>query len=96
MATTVQFSPLSAELEDVGFIHARGVLDRAMMDSLLFRAQATLFRQTTESRGAVKSNGSLINLADNPEYADVIASPELIQLLRNCGATDPRVHWHIW
>jgi hypothetical protein len=38
----------------------------------------------------VKSNGSLIHLADNPEYADVIASPALLRLLRECGATDPR------
>ena len=38
----------------------------------------------------MKSNGSLIHLADNPEYADVIASPALLELLRLCGATDPR------
>ena len=90
MATTLTETRRAAELEDVGFIHARGVLDHAMMQSLLFRAQATLFRQTTESRDAVKSNGSLIHLADNPEYADVIAAPELQKLLEECGATDPR------
>ncbi len=90
MATQIRSNPLAAELEDVGFVHARGVLQPALMDSLLFRAQATLFRQTTESREAVKSNGSLIHLADNPEYADLIAAPELLELLYDCGATDPR------
>ena len=90
MATALTDRHLAAELEDVGFIHARGVLDPSLMDSLLLRAQATLFRATAESREAVKSNGSLIHLADNPEYADVIAAPALLQLLRDCGATDPR------
>jgi hypothetical protein len=60
------------------------------MDSLLLKAHATLFRESAEAREAVKSNGSLIHLADNPEYADVIAAPALIDLLRECGATDPR------
>ena len=51
------------------------------MDSLQLKAHATLFRETAESREAVKSNGSLIHLADNPEYADVIAAPQLLDLL---------------
>jgi len=90
MATKVERSRLADELEDKGFIQARGVFGAAFMDSLLLKAHATLFRETTESRDAVKSNGSLIHLADNPEYADVIAAPELLALLRECGATDPR------
>lgn len=83
-------SGLAGELEDKGFIHARGALDRGLIDSLLLRAHATLFRQSAQSREAVKSNGSLIHLADNPEYADIIAAPALQNLLGECGATDPR------
>lgn len=90
MAVKVERSRLAGELEDQGFIQARGVFDAAFMDSLLLKAHATLFRESAESREAVKSNGSLIHLADNPEYADVIAAPGLIDLLRECGATDPR------
>ena len=90
MATIVERSRLSGELEEKGFVQARGAFDPAFMDSLLLKAHATLFRETAESREAVKSNGSLIHLADNPEYADVIASPVLLDLLRQCGATDPR------
>jgi len=90
MATIVERSRLAEELDDKGFIQARGLLDRAFMDSLLLKAHATLFRETAESREAVKSNGSLIHLADNPEYADIIAHPALLSLLRECGATDPR------
>ena len=90
MATIVERSRLADELEDKGFMQARGVFSPEFMDSLLLKAHATLFRETAESRDAVKSNGSLIHLADNPEYADVIAAPELLDLLRECGATDPR------
>jgi len=90
MATIVERSRLSGELEGKGFVQARGAFDPEFMDSLLLKAHATLFRETAESREAVKSNGSLIHLADNPEYADVIASPILLDLLRQCGATDPR------
>ena len=90
MATIVERSRLADELEDKGFIQARGVFSPEFMDSLLLKAHATLFRETAESRDAVKSNGSLIHLADNPEYADVIAAPDLLDLLRECGATDPR------
>ena len=90
MATIVDRSRLADELEEKGFIQTRGVFSPEFMDSLLLKAHATLFRETAESRDAVKSNGSLIHLADNPEYADVIAAPELLALLRECGATDPR------
>lgn len=90
MTIAAEPTSLAAELEDVGFIRRRGLFDAVFMDSLLLRAHATLFRQTAESRDVVKSNGSLIHLADNPEYADVIAAPALLQALRDVGATDPR------
>lgn len=90
MATKLHPAPLASELEDRGFIRIPGVFDRAFMDSLLLRAHATLFRESADARSAVKSNGSLIHLADNPEYADIIAAPGLLELLRLCGASDPR------
>ena len=90
MATIVDRSRLSGELEDKGFIRARGLFDAAVMDSLLLKAHATLFRESAQAREAVRSNGSLIHLADNPEYADVIAAPALTNLFRESGATDLR------
>ena len=90
MATLVRTAPLADQLEQRGFIHLPGVFDGRFMDSLLLRAHATLFRESADAREAVKSNGSLIHLADNPEYADVIASPALLERFRLCGATDPR------
>jgi len=81
---------LAGELEQNGFVKVAGALDEALIDSLLLRAHATLFRESAASREAVKSNGSLIHLADNPEFADIIASPKLLELLWECGATDPR------
>src|SRR4051812_6125016 len=90
MTTKLRTAPLAPELEDRGFVRIPGVFDAKFMDSLLLRAHATLFRESAEARDAVKSNGSLIHLADNPEYADVIGSPALLELLRASGATDPR------
>lgn len=90
MIAVTRTGPLSAQLERDGFVRARGVLDSWLVDSLLLRAHAALFRESAEARDAVKSNGSLIHLADNPEFADIIAAPELLALLRDCGATDPR------
>ena len=90
MATIVDRSRLTGELEDKGFIQARSLFDAAFMDSLLLKAHATLFRESAQAREAVLSNGSLIHLADNPEYADVIAAPALSNLFRECGATDLR------
>src|SRR4051812_37575860 len=90
MATAVSQSFLVDELEAKGFIRAAGALDGALIDSLLMRAHATLFRESAEDRDAVRSNGSLIHLAENPEYADIIGSPALTELLRECGASDPR------
>jgi hypothetical protein len=90
MTTDVAQSFLIAELETKGFIRAHEVLYPKAIDSLLMRAHATLFRESAEDRDAVRSNGSLIHLADNPEYADIIGSPALLELLRDCGATDTR------
>jgi hypothetical protein len=90
MATTLTASPLADEIEDRGFARVSGALDPRKIDSLLLRAHATLFRESVTAREAVKSNGSLIHLADNPEYADIIGSATLLSLLRLAGATDPR------
>jgi len=90
MATVADRRCLTAELEENGFVRLPGVFDARFMDSLLLRAHATLFRESADAREAVKSNGSLIHLADNPEYAEVIAAPALLDALRECGATDPR------
>jgi hypothetical protein len=90
MTTITERSRLAAELEENGFIWACSALDPDLIDSLLLRSHATLFRESAAAREAVKSNGSLIHLADNPEYADIVASPILLDLLRECGATDPR------
>jgi hypothetical protein len=90
MATSLFATLFADELEDRGFARASGALDRGTIDSLLLRAHATLFRESGSARDAVRSNGSLIHLADNPEYADIIGSPALLSLLRAAGATDPR------
>lgn len=88
-AAPAALSP-AEQLEQNGFVRFTDVLDPVTMDTLLLRAHATLLREKEAAREAVKSNGSLIHLSDNPEYADVIGSPKIAELLREVGATDPR------
>lgn len=83
-------STVARELEEKGYIHAPGMLPPMLVESLRMRAHATLFREKQEARDAVKSNGSLIHLSDNPEYADIVGLKDIELLLRDCGATDPR------
>lgn len=78
------------QLEHNGFVCFKGVLDPVTVDTLLLRAYATLMREKQSARETVKSNGSLIHLSDNPEYADIIGSKTILTLLRGLGATDPR------
>lgn len=87
--TAAALTPLE-QLEHNGFVRFRDVLDPVTVDTLLLRAYATLLREKQAEREAVRSNGSLIHLSDNPEYADIIGSKALLELLRGLGATDPR------
>lgn len=83
-------SPLAQQLEQFGFVHAPGMLAPSLIESLLLRAHGSLFRESREARDLVRSNGSLIHLGDNPEYADIVSSPTIERILRDCGASDPR------
>lgn len=90
MPRIISPSRLPQQLEQFGFVHSAEALEPTLIESLLMRAHATLFRENQEARDAVRSNGSLIHLGDNPEYADIVGSPAIEGLLRACGATDPR------
>ena len=90
MATALRTAQLAGELETLGFVRIPCVFGPEFLESLRLRAHATLFREGAEARAAVRSNGSLIHLADNPEYADVISAPQLLEQLQLCGASDLR------
>ena len=79
-----------AALDADGFVRIPGVIDATTIDTLLLRAHATLMRESAAARAATRSTGSLCHLFDNPEYADIIAYPALVGLLRDLGASDPR------
>jgi hypothetical protein len=89
-ASKTPASQWRAALDRDGFVRAPGIIDPVTLDTLLLRAQATLFRANAADREAVKSNGSLIHLSDHPEYADIVGYPPLLALLRDLGASDPR------
>lgn len=43
-----------------------------------------------EHRERFKSNGSLCNFADHPEFADIISNPNTVSLLKAFGGKDPK------
>lgn len=81
---------LADQLDRDGFVRIPQLLDPLLVDTLLLRAHARLFRESAEAREKVKSNGSLCHLSDSPEFADIIGHQGLIDTLRDLGASDPR------
>jgi ectoine hydroxylase-related dioxygenase (phytanoyl-CoA dioxygenase family) len=81
---------LHEQVVEHGFGKIEGFLDPREVARLRIAAESTLVRQSVEHRRRYASNGSLCNLADNPEYADLIGRPEVLQLLKAMGARDPR------
>jgi hypothetical protein len=80
---------LKTELKEKGFARVPAVLSDDEVANLRLRAHGTLFRQSSGHRARYASNGSLCNLADNPEYVDLISHPRAMELLRTIGP-DPR------
>lgn len=79
-----------AMLNAEGYVRFDGVFSPEYMASLAMRAAGTLSRCPPQARDAVRSNGSMCNLASLPEYADLLAHPAILSTLRAVGAADIR------
>ncbi len=77
-------------LERDGFVRIKGALPPARVRAAQRLAQDTLARVSAADREAVKSNGSMANLARLPAFAGLLAAPEILATLRQLGAGDPR------
>ena len=73
-----------------GFVRLPGALSPARVDSARRLAAGVIARLAADDRGAVKSNGSMANLARLPEFAGLVADPDVLGALRELGASDPR------
>lgn len=72
-----------------GFWVARGVLEAGLIDRLADWSAAALHQLDPAHRRANRSQGSLINLSDFPEFAVLIGHPALRALCAELAFADP-------
>ncbi|MEO1248251.1 MAG: phytanoyl-CoA dioxygenase family protein [Pseudomonadota bacterium] len=77
-------------LQDAGYIVARGLLDRAVIEELHARSQAILAELPGEHRARNRSQGSLVPMADHPEYGAIIGAQALRAAFERLAFPDPR------
>lgn len=77
-------------LQDAGYIVARGLLDRALIEDLHARSQAILAELPGEHRARNRSQGSLVPMADHPEYSAIIGAQALRAAFERLAFPDPR------
>ena len=79
-----------ARLLEDGFVHFKGLLSAEDMDDLRLTSEAVLYRTLAAHRERYKSNGSLCNLAELPEYAGLLADERILGAIRSVGGEDIR------
>lgn len=78
------------QLRQQGFVALPSVFTAAEMDALRRTSDAVLARTSGEHRERFRSNGSLCNIAELPEYAALLADARLLDALRSLGGRDIR------
>jgi len=73
-----------------GYCVVPGVLDPAMLGRVRAQAGEALKTITPEHRAAHRSQGSLVQVADFPGFAELIAWPPTLAALAGLGLTDVR------
>lgn len=83
-------APLRDQLEQQGFVALPRLFSDTEMDELRLKSDAVLHRTTREHRERFRSNGSLCNIAELPEYASLLADPRLLNAIGELGGEDIR------
>ena len=81
---------LSPEFETGGYAHLPGLLPDRLVARLTEISAGHLQRAGAEHRAANRSQGSLIGIAADPAYAEIIACPELLSGLTSLGFAELR------
>jgi len=79
-----------ATLVELGFSVVRGYLDQSFLDKLRQQCDRVLARLPQQHRDEYRSQGSLVNLGDHPDYSHLIASAQLRQLMRQLSFASSR------
>lgn len=78
------------QLKQHGLVRFENILGANDIDHLRLISEAVLYRTGEKHRERFLSNGSLCNVAELPEYANLIADPRIISLLEQLGGSDIR------
>jgi hypothetical protein len=73
-----------------GFVVIRNFLDQGLLDTLCEQRNAVLSQLPAEHRGEYKSQGSLVNFGDHPEFSHLIGSSKIQDLITDLGPADSR------
>lgn len=78
------------DLRIKGFSVIAGGISQTLVDTLRSQCEQVLSALPEEHREKYKSQGSLLNFGDYPEFSHLIAHPAIQSLLEGVGATDIR------
>ena len=81
---------LSPDFETSGYAHLPGLLPGRLIARLTEISADHLQRAGTQHRAAKRSQGSLISVATDPAYVEIITCPELLNGLNDLGFADLR------
>ena len=90
MAQDGTSAQLREQLRDQGFVLLPALFSDADMDALQRKSEAVLEGTSEEHRERFRSNGSLCNIAELPEYAALLSDSRLLEALRDLGGADIR------
>ena len=80
----------SLQLETQGFCVVEGLLEQALIDRLRRQSETILSHLPKEHRERNRSQGSLVPMADHPDFAEIIGHPSLRRTFAGLGFEDPR------
>ena len=73
-----------------GFVKFEQMFHEHEMDELRLKAEAVLFRTSDDHRARFKSNGSLCNIAELPEFASLLSDVRLTHAMQSLAGQDIR------
>ena len=82
--------PIGRELLARGYAHLPCLLPDDLVARLIRISAANVARASAAHRAANRSQGSLINIATDPGYAELVAAPEILNGLAGLGLADLR------
>jgi hypothetical protein len=86
----VNYAELRQDLQQDGYTIAKDLLPNGLLTKLCQQRDEVLEALSPEHRETYRSQGSLVNMGDHPEFSHLIALPQFQSLIRDLGFTNSR------